>query len=108
MYHFYNKKRKSPLIILNLHVWDFFSKGLNNEFEIAEVNEPSVFEPLKFYCNVYFNVLSLAAIWGQSYQGTSLTRVLNLNEYQTMRIYWLIKVLFVYKCNMIQIPLFAS
>ena len=26
------------------------SKGLNNEFETAKVNEPSVFEPLKFYC----------------------------------------------------------
>ena len=28
----------------------FFSKGLKNEFEIAVVNEPSVFESLKFYC----------------------------------------------------------
>ena len=28
----------------------FVSKGLKNEFEIAVVNEPSVFEPLKFYC----------------------------------------------------------
>ena len=28
----------------------FFSKGLKNEFEAAVVNEPSVFEPLKFYC----------------------------------------------------------
>ena len=26
------------------------SKGLTNEFETAVVNEPSVFEPLKFYC----------------------------------------------------------
>ena len=26
------------------------SKGLKNEFETAVVNEPSVFEPLKFYC----------------------------------------------------------
>ena len=26
-----------------------FSKGLKNEFETAMVNEPSVFEPLKFY-----------------------------------------------------------
>ena len=26
-----------------------FSKGLKNEFETAVVNEPSVFEPLKFY-----------------------------------------------------------
>ena len=29
---------------------EFFSKGLKNEFETAVVNEPSVFEPLKFYC----------------------------------------------------------
>ena len=28
----------------------FFSKGLKNEFETAVANEPSVFEPLKFYC----------------------------------------------------------
>ena len=26
------------------------SKGPKNEFETAVVNEPSVFEPLKFYC----------------------------------------------------------
>ena len=32
----------------------FFSKGLKNEFERAVVNEPSVFEPLKFYCIVNF------------------------------------------------------
>ena len=25
-------------------------EGLKNEFETAVVNEPSVFEPLKFYC----------------------------------------------------------
>ena len=28
------------------------SDGLENEFEIAVVNEPSVFEPLKFYCTI--------------------------------------------------------
>ena len=27
-----------------------FFKGLKNEFKIAVVNEPSVFEPLKVYC----------------------------------------------------------
>ena len=32
----------------------FFSKGLKNEFETAVVNEPSVFEPLKFYCIYIF------------------------------------------------------
>ena len=30
-----------------------FSKGLKNDFETAVVNEPSVFEPLKFYCILY-------------------------------------------------------
>ena len=30
-----------------------FSQGLKNEFEKAVVNEPSVFEPLKFYCMQY-------------------------------------------------------
>ena len=29
----------------------FCSKGLQNKFETAMVNEPSLFEPLKFYCN---------------------------------------------------------
>ena len=28
-----------------------FLKGLENEFETAIVNEPSLFEPLKFNCN---------------------------------------------------------
>ena len=29
----------------------FFSRGPKNEFETAVVNEPTVFEPLKFYCS---------------------------------------------------------
>ena len=32
---------------------EFFSKGLEDEFETAMVNEPSVFEPLKVYCNLF-------------------------------------------------------
>ena len=31
----------------------FCSNRHKNEFETAVVNEPSVFEPLKVYCNVY-------------------------------------------------------
>ena len=31
---------------------EFFAKGLKNEFETARVNEPSGFEPLKFYCTL--------------------------------------------------------
>ena len=42
------KEEKSALIILNLPLRDF-SKGLKNELETAVVNEPSVFEPMKFY-----------------------------------------------------------
>ena len=30
----------------------FFSKGLKNVFETAAVNESSVFETLKVYCNI--------------------------------------------------------
>ena len=48
-YTIFNIKRKSPLIIPNLQLWDF-SQGLKNEFETAVVNEPPVFEPLKYYC----------------------------------------------------------
>ena len=33
----------------------FFSMGLKNKFETAVVNEPSVFEPLKFYCILSVN-----------------------------------------------------
>ena len=40
----------STKIISNLQLWDF-SLGLKNKFETIVVNEPSVFEPLKFYCN---------------------------------------------------------
>ena len=38
-------------IILSLQLFNF-SKGLKN-VETAVVNEPSVFEPLKFYCNYF-------------------------------------------------------
>ena len=31
-------------------------------FEIAAVNEPSVFEPLKFYCNRCFNHFAMAIL----------------------------------------------
>ena len=53
-----NIKRKSPEIIPNIVMsadTGFFSYGLKNEFEIAMVNEPSVFEPLKFYCSLKLN-----------------------------------------------------
>ena len=41
-----------------MQLWDF-SKGLKNEFETAAVNESSVFEPLKFYCNSHQDINDL-------------------------------------------------
>ena len=34
-----------------------------NEFEIAVVNEPSVFEPLKVYCIIILGVLNVKNIY---------------------------------------------
>ena len=42
----FNIKKKITLNYLQSAAMGFFSNGLKNEFEIAEVNEPSVFEPL--------------------------------------------------------------
>ena len=49
-------------ITLNYHISaaiGFCSKGLKNEFETAMVNEPSLFEPLKFNCLVELSGLAL-------------------------------------------------
>ena len=49
LYTIFIMGKNHPRFILNLQLWDF-SKGLKNEFETPMVNEPSMFEPLKFYC----------------------------------------------------------
>ena len=41
-------KKKNTLNYPKSAAMGFFPKGLKNEFEIAVVNEPSVFKPLKF------------------------------------------------------------
>ena len=46
----FNIKKKITLIYPRSAAMGFCLKGLKNEFETAMVNEPSVFEPLKFYC----------------------------------------------------------
>ena len=50
IYHFQYKKENHPKLS-QICSYGIFSNGLINEFKIAVVNEPSVFEPLKFYCN---------------------------------------------------------
>ena len=48
----FNIKKKITLNYPKSAPMGFFSKGLKNEFETAVVNEPSVFESLKFYCTL--------------------------------------------------------
>ena len=49
-YTIFNIKKENHSKLSQICSYGFFSKGFKNEFEIAVVNEPSVFEPLKFYC----------------------------------------------------------
>ena len=49
-YTIFNVKQKTTLNYPKSAAMGFFSKRHKNEFETAVVNEPSVFEPLKFYC----------------------------------------------------------
>ena len=49
-YTIFNVNKMNTLNYPKSAAMGFFSKGLKNEFETAVVNEPSVFEPLKFYC----------------------------------------------------------
>ena len=46
-----NRKKKNSLNYSKSAAMAFCSKGLKNEFETAALNEPSVLESLKFYCN---------------------------------------------------------
>ena len=51
---FFNIKKKITLNYTKSAAMGFCSKGLKKEFETAVVNEPSVFESLKFYCSVVY------------------------------------------------------
>ena len=49
---FQYKKQENHPKLSQIFSYGIFSKGLKNEFETGVVNEPSVFEPLKFYCSI--------------------------------------------------------
>ena len=51
-YTIFNVKKKIILNYPKAAAMGFCSNGNRNEFETAVVNEPSVFEPLKFYCTL--------------------------------------------------------
>ena len=46
----YKKRKLSKIMPNRIMSAAFFCLGLKNEFEIALVNEPSVFEPSNFQC----------------------------------------------------------
>ena len=46
----FNMNKKNTLNYPKSAAMGFFPRDFKNEFETAMVNEPSVFEPLKFYC----------------------------------------------------------
>ena len=50
-YTVFNMNKKITLNHPKSAAMGFYSKGLKNEFETAVVNEPSAFEPLRFYCS---------------------------------------------------------
>ena len=52
-YTIFNIKKKITFNYPKSAAMGFCSKGLKNEFETAMVNEPFVFEPLKFYCILF-------------------------------------------------------
>ena len=47
---FLNIKKENHPKLFQICIYKICSKGLKKEFETAVVNEPSVFELLKFYC----------------------------------------------------------
>ena len=49
-YTIFNMKKEKHPKLSQICSYGIFSKGLKNEFKTAVVNEPSVFESLKFYC----------------------------------------------------------
>ena len=50
--------KENHLKLSQIRSYAIFSKGSKNEFESAVVNEPSVVEPLKVYCNSNCSVYS--------------------------------------------------
>ena len=63
-YTIFNMKKKNTLNYPKSAAKGFFSKGLRNEFETAVVNEPSVFEPLKFICISHLITMFPKMLWG--------------------------------------------
>ena len=60
LYTIFNMNKKNTVNYPKSAAMGFSFKGLKNEFETAVVNEPSVFEPLKFYCTSRLQTFNFA------------------------------------------------
>ena len=98
------KKEKHPLLF-QICSYGIFSKGLKNDFETAVVNEPSVFEPLKFYCILKRAIKTIPRInnkeknernpvCGKNAQGSAIDKVLSKLDLHcdSLRFHWSICV----------------
>ena len=56
------KKKENHPKLSQICSYGIFSKGLKNEFETAVVNEPAVFQPLKFYCILHMKCILISEI----------------------------------------------
>ena len=64
-YTIFNLKNEKHPKLSHICSYVIFSKGLWSEFETAVVNEPSVFEPLKFYCKwKHHDLTNILCIYG--------------------------------------------
>ena len=88
-YTIFNVKKKIDLIYPKSVAVDFCSKVLENEFIISVVNEPSVFEPLRFYCTCMQELNKFDFFCKMKEQAT-----LRMNEW--LRI--LVKMIFMQNC----------
>ena len=68
----------------NAAAMGFFSKGLKNVFESGVINEPSVFEPLKFYCISYIMTHELTSIITYNNYIIKTTRCIAMNKCKTI------------------------
>ena len=66
------KKKKNTINCPKSTPVGYFSLELKNEFETAVVNEPSVFEPLKFYC-IFLFILSCVFLYCFLFQRNNLS-----------------------------------
>ena len=51
-YTIFNIKKENRAKLSQICSFGIFSEGLKHQVQTSMVNEPSVFEPFKFYCNM--------------------------------------------------------